>query len=346
MSKITWLIAAALGLAPAFAQHAVKGEFKETLHAKTEAGFPEYKPAQPFSGTLRSVGADTMEALMQLWIDDFKQLHPGLNFTMEAKASGTAGPALTGGSADLGPVAREMLPAEEQEFEKTFGYKPFAVRVAGGSYRTPGKTHAICFFVNNQNPIKQLTYAQVDALFSKTRKRGYKESTTWGDVGLSGEWASKPVHLWGLIRPNGIAHFLEMRILEGGEWKAGINERTTVGSLAALDAVAQGVAADPYAIGYAGFGNEMPGIKTVSLAEKSGGPFFKGTFDEVVAQKYPLSRVIYIYVNRASGKPLDPKVKEFLRFVLSKQGQADVEKEGIFLPLPLAMAKQELEKLK
>ena len=346
MLNLSRLLLAALCAVSCAAQHAVKGEFQETLHAKADKGFPEYKPSGALSGALRSVGADTMEALMKMWMEDFKKLYPGIQFTMEAKASGTAGPALTDGSADLGPVAREMLPAEEDAFVAKFGYKPLATRVAGGSYRTPGKTHAICFWVNRENPIQQLNYDQIDALFSKTHKRDDKDAVKLGDVGLTGDWASKPVHLWGLIRPNGIAHFLEQRILMGGEWKEGINERTTVGSLAALDAVAQGVAADPYAIGYAGFGNDMPGIKTVALSEGKSGPYLKGTFEEVVAQKYPLSRVIYIFINRAPGKPVDPKVREFLTFVLSRQGQADVEKEGIFLPLPLAMAKQELEKLK
>lgn len=328
------------------AQHAVKGEFIEPNHASPVTGIPAYKAVAGISGHLQSIGADTMETLMKYWIEDFQKLYPDIKFDMEAKASGTAGPALTNGTADLGPVAREMLPGEEQEFEKKFGYKPYAVRVAGGSYRTPGKTHAIAFFVNEKNPIEKLSYEQVDAIFSTTRKRGYKEVTRWGDVGVTGEFADKPIHLWGLIRPNGIAHFLEQRILEGGEWKSGIQERTTVGSLAALDAINQGVAKDPYAIGYSGFGNQMPGVKTVALAEKIGGPYYKGTFEEVLEQKYPLSRVIYIYVNKAPRKPLDPKVREFLRFVLSAQGQEDVVKEGVFLPLPRSMDREELAKLK
>ena len=347
MTKQFTLIVAILILASqAVAQHAVKGEFHETNRAKPFAGIPAYKPVPSLSGHLQSIGADTMETLMKYWIEDFQMLYPNVKIDMEAKASGTAGPALTEGKADLGPVAREMLPAEEQQFESKFGYKPCAVRVAGGSYRTPGKTHAIAFFVNEKNPIEQLSYAQIDAMFTSTRKRGYKEATKWGDVGATGEWASKPIHLWGLIRPNGIAHFLESRILNGGEWKSGIEERTTVGSLAALDATTQGVAKDPYAIGYAGFGNVMPGVKAVALAEKDGGHYYQGTFEEVLNQKYPLSRVIYIYVNKAPGKPLDPKVSEFLKFVLSAKGQGDVVKEGIFLPLPPSMVKEELAKLK
>ncbi len=331
---------------PAAAQHAIKGQFKETFHAAAVPGVPPYQPVPSLSGHLRSVGADTMETLSRLWIEDFKKLYPEVTFDLEAKASGTAGPALTAGQADLGPVAREMLPGEEHAFEARFGYKPTAIRVAGGSYRTPGKTHAIAFFVNQKNPIERLTFAQLDAIFSSTRRHGLPAAVKWGDLGLTGEWADKPIHLWGLIRPNGIAHFLEDRVLAGGSWRSGIEERTTVGSLAALDATAQGVAADPYAITYAGFGNIMPGVKSVALSESAAGPYFKGTFDEVLQQQYPLSRVIYIYVNQAPGKPLDPKVREFLKFVLSEQGQADIVKEGIFLPLPLRMVQQELARLR
>jgi phosphate transport system substrate-binding protein len=339
------LLGASLLASQVQAQHAVKGEFKETNHAKPFGGVPAYKPVASLSGHLQSIGADTMETLMTFWIEDFQKIYPNVKIDMEAKASGTAGPALTSGKAQLGPVAREMLPAEEQEFEKKFGYKPYAVRVAGGSYRTPGKTHAIAFFVNEKNPIEKLTFAQVDAIFSSTRMRSYKDASKWGDVGATGEWADKPIHLWGLIRPNGIAHFLEDRVLLGGSWKSGIEERTTVGSLAALDAINEGIAKDPYAIGYSGFGNVMPAVKPLALAEKDTGPYDKGTFQEVLDQKYPLSRVIYIYINKVPGKPLDPKVTEFLKFVLSAKGQEDVVKEGVFLPLPLAMVKEELGKL-
>ena len=326
-------------------EHEKKPEPKETLHAKPVPGLPAYHAHGALSGEIRSVGADTMESLSKMWSEGFTKLYPDVHFSIEAKASGTAGPALVDGASDIGPVAREMLPNEIEQFVKKYGYEPFAVRVAGGSYRTPGKTHAIAFLVNKENPINQLSFAQLDAIFSKTRKRGYKEVKTWGDVGAKGEWADKPIHLWGLIRPNGIANFVQERVLEGGEYKEGINERTTVGSLPALDAIAQGVAADKYAIGYAGFSNVTPQTKALALAEKEGGPYFKGTFDEVVEQKYPLSRVIYIYVNRAPGKGLDPKAREFLKYVLSKEGQDAILKEGIFLPLPAEMVKQELAKL-
>jgi phosphate transport system substrate-binding protein len=320
-------------------------KFNETFHAKANPDLPVYKSSTTLSGSMKSVGADTMEELMKLWIADFHKMYPDVSIDMEAKASGTAGPALTEGTAQIGPVAREMLPNEIAPFQQKFGYVPFAVRVAGGSFRTPGKTHAIAFLVNAKNPIQKLTFAQLDAIYSKTRKRGHKEVTTWGDVGAKGEWADKPIHLWGLIRPNGIANFVQERVLLNGEYKDGITERTTVGSLPALDAIAQGVAADPYAIGYSGFSSVIEGTKPLALAISDNGPFYKGTFEEVVSQRYPLSRVIYIYVNRGPGQPLDPKVREFLRFAVSRQGQQDVEKEGVFLPLPPQMVKEEIQKI-
>jgi phosphate transport system substrate-binding protein len=336
----------ALSVFPVAAQHDAKPVVKETMHAKPVRGLPSYHASGALSGEIRSVGADTMESLMKLWIEGFTKLYPNVHFTMEAKASGTAVPAFIAGTSDIGPVAREVLPNEVEPFKQKFGYEPFPVRVAGGSYRTTGKTHAIAFLVNKDNPINQLTYAQLDAIFSTTRKRGYKEDiTTWGQLGLKGEWADKPIHLWGLIPPNGILNFVQDRVLAGGEYKSGINQRTTVGSLAALDAISQGIAADRYAIGYAGFGNITPSVKAVALAEKEGGPYFKGTFDEVVEQRYPLSRVIYIYLNRKPGDPLDPKVREFLKYILSKQGQDAVLKDSTFLPLTAEIVKQELPKI-
>jgi phosphate transport system substrate-binding protein len=319
--------------------------FHETNHASLPAGLLDYKPTGPLSGTVRSIGADTMEVLTKSWLEMFQKHYPGVKYTMEAKASGTAGPALTDGTADVGPVARELLPVEEEAFVKKFGYKPTQFRVASGSYRTPGKTHAITFFVHKDNPITKLTFAEVDAIFSTTRKRGHAPVTTWGDLGLKGDWANKKISLWGLIRPNGIAHYVQMNVLDGGEFNDGINERTTVGNLPALDAIVQGIEKDKYAIGYSGFSNVTPEVKTVALAADAKGPYYQGTFDEVVTHRYPLSRFIYIYVNRAPGKKLDPVIREYLSLILSKEGQEAVVREGIFLPLPAEWVKKERAKL-
>jgi phosphate transport system substrate-binding protein len=345
MKRITSKLVTFLLLISAAAAQDTHPAFKETMHASPPSGLPDYKPNGQLNGMLRSIGADTMEQLTKSWLETFQMHYPGVKFTMEAKASGTAGPALTDGTADVGPVARELLPAEEDAFVKKFGYKPTAFRVATGSYRTPGKTHAITFFVHKDNPISKLTFAELDAIFSTTRKRGHGPVTTWGDLGLKGDWADKKVSLWGLIRPNGIAHYVQENVLNGGDFKDGINERTTVGNLPALDAIVQGIEKDKYAIGYSGFSNVTPNVKAVALAADPKGPYYRGTFDEVVTHKYPLSRFVYIYVNKAPGKKLAPIVREYLSMILTKEGQDAVVKEGIFLPLPAEWVQKERARL-
>jgi len=345
MKSIPLRLASPLLLVSVLAAQDAHPAFKETFHASLPSGLPDYKPAGEIRGTIRSVGADTMEQLTKSWLEVFQKHHPAVKYTMEAKASGTAGPALTEGTADVGPVAREMLPAEEDAFVKKYGYKPTAFRVATGSYRTPGKTHAIVFYVNKDNPITKLSFAELDAIFSTTRKLGHPPVTTWGDLGLKGEWADKKVSLWGLIRPNGIAHYVQENVMKGGEFKNGINERTTVGKLPALDAIVQGIEKDRYGIGYSGFSNVTPNVKPVVLASDPKGPYFQGTFDEVVTHKYPLSRFVYIYVNKAPGKKVDPIVREYLSMILSKEGQQAVVQEGVFLPLPSEWVQKERMRL-
>ena len=320
--------------------------FQETLHATLPRGLPPYKPTAQLNGSLKSVGGDTMATLTKYWIELFTKTHPGVHVDMEAKGPETGAPALTAGTAQLAQIPRKMLSQELADFVKKYGYEPFAVRVAGGSYRTPKMTHAICFFVHKDNPISKLTFAQLDAIFSTTRKRGYKEPiNTWGQLGLKGEWADPKIKLWGFTQPNGVANFVQERVLDNGKYREGIRDRITGKGLATMDTIVQGVAADRYAIGYGGFTNATPDVKVIALAEKDSGPYFKGTFEEVVSHSYPLSRFVYIYVNRPPGQPFDPLVRDFLNMVLSKQGQEAVVREGIFLPLPTSILKQERARL-
>jgi len=311
----------------------------ETFHASVDPKLPAYKPVAKLSGSLNGVQSDTTPWLVTLWIAGFKKYYPNVDIKLPIEGSGAAGPVLTDGSTDFGLIAREMMTKEETPFDQKFGYKPFEIAIAGGSYRTVAFTDALTFFVNKSNPIEKLSFDQIDAIFSKTRNRGGKEITSWGQLGLIGDWADKPIHLIGVKEENGFEHFLRIRILGNGEWKDGIETRDTVFPLAGL------VAADPYAIGYAGFGYLSDGVKTVALADKSSGPYYKGTFEEVESQKYPLSRVIYIYANRPPGKPLNPVLKEFIRYILSGEGQQAVVEDGIFLPLPHDYAARELKKL-
>jgi phosphate transport system substrate-binding protein len=330
------LFAADYTVRPAHARPAV-----EEAHVKIDSKLPVYHAAGALSGTLKGIQSDTTPGITKLWIEDFKKLYPNVSIQCDIAGSGAAGPVLTNDSADFGFIAREMMIKEETPFRQKFGYEPLAIAVSGGSYRTLAFTDALAFFVNKDNPLDKLTFAQIDAIYSKTRKRGAPEDITkWGQLGLKGEWADKPIHLVGVKIENGFEHFLQQRVLDYGEWKDNIEVRDTVIPLADI------VAADKYAIGYAGFAYLKPGVKTLAIAREAKGPYYKGTLEEVASQKYPLSRYIFIYVNKRPGKPLDPKLVEFVKFALSREGQQDVVKDGIFLPLPAEDAKRQLAKLK
>src|SRR5229473_3285365 len=197
--------------------------FKETLRAKADTRLPAYKPAKALSGELTSIGTDTMENLMKLWIEDFTKLYPRMTIKMEAKGSLTAEPALTEGRADIAPLSRELLPSELEHFRKKFGYDPLIVRVALGSYRTPSMTVALTFFVHVSNPISKLNFAQLDAVYCSTRKRGYKEDIArWGQLGLTGEWANREIHPIGIMPPDGISHYIQLMICKDGDLKSSV----------------------------------------------------------------------------------------------------------------------------
>lgn len=338
-----------LGLTLLTAVRAQQPEFKETLHATVDSSIPSYKPIKELSGTLTSVGTDTMETVMKMWVEGFTKLYPQVTINMEAKGSMTAEPALTEGRAQLAPLSRELMPDEVARFKKKYGYEPLVVKVALGSYRTTSKTVALTFYVNESNPIKELTLAQLDAIYCTTRNRGYKaDITTWGQVGASGEWANRPIIPVGVMWPDGIPNYIRLTVCRGGEFKSSIRTEKidhSPGALSSFDRIARDVSQEPSAIGYAGFHNRQPGTKPIAIAETDRGPFLMGSFEDVASARFPLTRYLYILVNRHPKQPLEPKVKEFLKYVLSQEGQKAVEKEGIFLPLPARVSKQEMIKL-
>lgn len=323
--------------------------FRETLHAPADPQTPVYQPVKDLSGELRSVGTDTMETAMNLWIAGFKALYPQVTIHMEAKGSLTAEPALTEGRAQLAPLSRELMPDELARFRARYGYDPLVIKVALGSYRTPTRTVALTFYVNEHNPIDKLTFAQLDAIYCTTRKRGYKEAiSNWGQLGAAGEWANRPIHPVGVMVPDGISNYIRLTICQDGTFKNGIRQEKidhSEGAVSVLDRIVTDVSQDPSAIGYAGFHNWKPGTRQLALAEADRGPFLKGTFEEIRSARYPLTRYIFICVNRPPGTPLDQKVSEFLKYVLSIDGQRAVEKEGIFMPLPARIVRQERTRL-
>jgi phosphate transport system substrate-binding protein len=337
------LVLAALGSAEGVTQ---EPEFHEIFHARADHRIPRYKPSKGLSGQMKSFGTETMVPLMKMWIDGFTKLNPAVAIEMKPWESRRGGAALAEGLTQFIPVSRELLPAEVDQFEKKFGYEPLKIRVAMGSYRTPAKTGALTFCVNASNPVRKLTLAQLDAIYCTSRKRGYPEDiTTWGQLGLSGEWTTRKIQPVGVIQPDGISNYVRLTVCAGGELKKEIHEKKIGRPGSALERVLEEVAKDPAAIGYATLYYVKPEVKPVALAETGKGPYLLGSFEEVSSAKFPLSRFIHFYLNKAPGAALDPKVKQFLLYILSRDGQQAVEKEGVFMPLPAKIVEQERGKL-
>ena len=336
-------IAAAVA-APAFALKYAAPEH----HLEADPSLASWKPG-PLEiapeEELNLVGADVMDEITLGWVKMMRKAYPRLSVTMEARASGTGGPALTEGKAHLAPVGRELLPPEEKAFVAKYGYKPFAIRVATGSAGSLGKTAASVVLVDKDNPIKGLTLDQIDAIYSKTRLRGHEEIRTWGQLGLTGPWANREIHLYGLKPVNGIEQYIKQTVLMGGEYRDGIEFVKGKGFTHAFTVAAQDMAQKPGGLTYALLSNVVPNVKVLPLASKAGEPFYEPSVENVYTHKYPLSRYVYIFVNRPPGKALEPKVKEFLKAVLSREGQDVVAKEGVYIPLTAEVVSEELARL-
>jgi phosphate transport system substrate-binding protein len=294
-----------------------------------DPSLPVYQPTSGISGNLSSVGSDTMNNLMTLWGETFSRMYPNVRLQVEGKGSSTAPPALIAGTAQFGPMSQPMEPTEIHAFEKKYGYKPTEVRTS---------FDALAIFVNRDNPLEKLTLAQADAVFSKTRRRGAaRDIGTWGGLGLTGEWANQPISLYGRNSASGTYEFFKEHVLQNGDYKDTIKEQP--GSASAW----LGITADRYGMGYIGMGYKTSGVKVVALAEKEGAAASSGSYEDVIAGKYPLSRYLYLYVNRAPGRPLHPLVREFLKMVVSRQGQEVVVKVG-YLPLTAEIVAEERAK--
>jgi phosphate transport system substrate-binding protein len=297
---------------------------------KVDPAVPAYQKASGVSGNLSSIGSDSMNNLMTLWAETFRKYYPSVKVQVEGKGSSTAPPALIAGTAQFGPMSRTMRSTEIDQFEQRYGYKPTEIRT---SY------DALSVYVHKDNPIKELSLAQVEAIFGKSRKRGYKSNvTTWGQIGLTGDWANRPIGLYGRNSASGTYGFFREHVLRNGDYKDTVKEQPGSAS------VVQGVTEDRYAIGYSGAGYRTSGVRAVPLSEQPNGPYFEGTYEEVTSGKYPLSRFLYLYVNKAPAKPLDPLPLEFLKLVLSREGQDVVIKDG-YMPLTPALVKEELAKI-
>jgi len=287
-----------------------------------------YQKTSGVSGNLNSVGSDTLNNLMTYWAEGFRKNYPNVNIQIEGKGSSTAPPALIEATAQLGPMSRAMKSKEIDAFEKKFGYKPMPIRVA---------VDALAVFVHKDNPVKGLNLEQVDAAFSKTQKRGAKNAGAWGDLGLTGDWANRPISLYGRNSASGTYGYFKKEAMMKGDYKDEVKEQPGSAS------VVLGVSVDRYGIGYSGIGYRTAGVRALPLAE-SGSGFVEPSVDNALSGDYPLARFLNIYVNKAPGKPMAPLILEFLKYVLSKEGQQTVVKGGYY-PMPAGVVKEDLSRL-
>ena len=305
-----------------------QGIVAQADEAKPEAGLPAYtKVSSEVSGAIKCVGSDTMNNLVALWAESFKRYYPSVREAVEGKGSASGPPALTEGTATFAPMSRDLKPSEIEAFKSRHGYAPTVV---------PTSIDMLAVFVHKDNPLESLTMEQIDAIFSKNRAGGHaSDIRTWGDLGLTGEWKDRPISLYGRNATSGTYGYFKEHALFKGDFK------TTVKEQPGSSAVVQAVASDRFGIGYSGIGYRTADVKAVAIAPVGGQPVPPES-KFAYSGEYPLSRFLYLSVNYQPGSSLDPLRREFLRYVLSAEGQADVKKDG-YLPVTPPIAKRGLE---
>ena len=318
-SQIKSLLAAAAAMAVAPVLNA---------QVQVDDDLPVYEPVSGVSGTLVSIGSDTLNNMMTLWAEAFQRVYPNVKIEIEGKGSSTAPPALIEGTSQLGPMSRKMKSKELDAFEKKFGYKPTPVGTS---------IDALAVFTHKDNPLEGMTIQQVDSAFSSTYKHGGQPINKWGQLGLGGEWSNRSISLYGRNSASGTYGFFKKVALGKGDYSEDVKEQPGSSS------VVQGVASDLNGMGYSGIGYKTSGVNAIKLGE-DGGKHYEPTAENAITGKYPLARTLYVYVNKKPNQPIDKLTYEFLRFVLSKQGQGVVVKDGYF-PLPAKIAERILKQI-
>lgn len=295
-----------------------------------ELSTSRYSPTTTVDGALISIGSDTFANLITLWAQSFRELHPGVTVQVQAPGSSTAPTALAQGTANLGPMSRRMKAGELEVFERRFGYRPTAVRVA---------IDALAVYVHKDNPLTELSLDQIDALFSVNRRCGLDQQIQrWGDLGLTGSWARRPIALFGRNSVSGTYGYFKQVALCSGDFRATVNEQPGSAS------VVQAIGSTLGAIGFSGIGYDTTAVRPLALAEGDE-PAVLPTALAARSGDYPLTRYLYFYVNRPpDGRSVTTEI-EFLRFVLSREGQSIVAKDG-YIPLPPRIAERELRRLR
>lgn len=292
---------------------------------QVDSQIPEYTAASGVTGTLKSIGSDTLNNLMTHWSEAFKKLYPAVNVEIEGKGSSTAPPALMEGQAQFGPMSREMKGSEIDAFEKKFGYKPTGIRVG---------VDALAIFVHKDCPLNEISLDQARKIFSIDGPE-----MTWGDIGAkNADWANKPIALYGRNSASGTYGYFKEHALGKKDFKPSVKEQP--GS----SAVVQAIATDKYAMGYSGLGYKTADVKALKVSAKQGEKAFDASAAFAYSGEYPLSRFLLIYLNAKPGDKLDPLRAEFIRMIFSKQGQEVVVKDGYF-PVTFEIAQEELKKV-
>ncbi|NAX43819.1 MULTISPECIES: PstS family phosphate ABC transporter substrate-binding protein [Vibrio] len=300
-----------------------------TTNAVIAQPLVDYSKTNGVAGSLLSVGSDTLAGMTTLWVEEFKTIYPNINAQVQASGSSTAPPALTEGTAQFGPMSRPMRGREIEAFERAHGYKPTALRVA---------IDAIGIFVHRDNSIKGLNFTQLDSIFSSTLRCGATQPiNTWAQLGVDEDWAKRGIQLFGRNSVSGTYGYFKQNALCGGDFKKGVNEQPGSAS------VVQSVASSINTIGYSGVGYQVSGVKLIPIA-KQGDQFIAASYENILSGAYPLSRYLYVYVNKHPNQDLPPMQREFIRFIFSKQGQAIVGKDG-YVPVSAEFAQQELAKV-
>lgn len=316
--KILSFLAAAYAAVSATAQIAVDPDLES------------YSSTSGVSGNLNSIGSDTLNNLMTLWAEGFRAVYPNVNIQIEGKGSSTAPVALIEGTAQLGPMSRAMKASEIDAFERKYGYKPTEVRVA---------IDALAVYTHKDNPIESISLTEIDGAFSSTYRLGGRAVETWGQLGAEGGFANRPISLYGRNSASGTYGFFKDVGLGGGDFSTRVKEQP--GS----SAVVQGVATDLYGMGYSGIGYRTSGVNAIAVSLDADGEAFEPTPENCLSGDYPLARFLFVYVNRDPSRPMDKLTEEFLLYVLARQGQEIVAKDGYF-PMPAALVDEEVSKLR
>ena len=321
--------------------------------ARYVASLPPYQPSQQVSGTVTSWGHGFLKGMMRDWEQDFHRFQPNVNFQDDLASSAAAMAGLYTGRANLGVLAREIVPMEVAAYQKMTGQKVFPVTVLTGSYADPDKLMALGVFVNRDNPLARLDFRQLDAIFGAQHRAGAPANIrNWGQLGLGGVWKDRPIHPYsGPAGDEAPAFYFSQTVMRGSTlWNGGLQQLDDVtrpdgkhvdGYQRAVDAVA----ADPEGIAVTVAGYQNPRAKLVAVASAQGGPYVVPSRASVADRTYPLSRSVTFYINDGPKAAADPAVVEFLRYVLSRDGQEQALREGDFLPLTPQIAREQLAKL-